>query len=105
MLHWLWFHLGLANGNSAWYLFPSGWGGDITIVVSILTAPFILWRKHDCGVRWCPRLAHHDFPDPDTQIVHHLCRKHHPQHPGKPLTAAQLQEKYHLYLGKKPGRG
>ena len=106
MLHWLAHLVGLDSGSGYWYLFWSGFGGDVAILGSILAAPFILWRKHDCGVRWCPRLARHDFTDPDGGIVHHLCRKHHPLHPGKkPVTAAHIRDQYHLYLGKKPGRG
>lgn len=105
MLHWLWFHLGLSNGNSPWYLFPSGWGGNIAIVASILTAPVLLYRKHNCGVRWCWRIARHEYKDPETGLAHQLCRRHHPEHPGKPVTAAELRRKHHLYLGRQPGKG
>ena len=105
MLHWLWFHLGLSNGNSSWYLFPSGWGGDLAIVASVLAAPVLLYRKHNCGVRWCWRLARHEFTDPAGGITHQLCRKHHPGHPGKPVTAAHIRDQYHLYLGRQRGKG
>lgn len=104
---WVWLlHIsGSDDVSGKWYGFWSGFGGDVAILGSVLAAPIVLWRKHDCGVRWCPRLARHDFTDPDTQIVHHLCRKHHPQHPGKPVTADEIRDKYHLYLGKQRGKG
>jgi hypothetical protein len=91
-MNWLWFHLGLANGNYAWYLFPSGWGGNLAIVLSVMTAPYLLWRKHNCVVRWCWRIGRHEFPDPSTGITHILCRRHDPRHPGRrPVTAAHIR--------------
>ncbi len=99
-MHWLYVHLGLAGGNSPWYLFPSGWGGNLAIVFSVLAAPVLLWRKHNCGVRWCWRIARHDYPDPVTGMIHPLCRRHHPAHPGKPVTAAELREHHHRHHGK-----
>jgi hypothetical protein len=98
--------LGIDDVSGPWYAFWSGFGGDVAILASILAAPVLLYRKHNCGVRWCWRIARHEFTDPDTHMTHQLCRRHHPEHPGsKPVTAAHIQEQYHLYLGKKPGRG
>ena len=63
-------------------------------------------RRSNCEVRWCWRIARHDQPDPVTAgLVHHLCRRHHPGHPGRQLTYAGLQRRLHLYLGDRPGRG
>ena len=109
-MHHLWAWLlelsGSQDSASKAYNFWSGFGGDVTILASILAAPFLLWRKHNCGVRRCWRLARHDFKDPGTGIIHQLCRRHHPEHPSnKPVSAAHIREQYHIYLGDKPGRG
>lgn len=98
--------LGIDDVSGYWYAFWSGIGGDIAIIGAFLTTPVVLYRKHNCGVRWCCRIARHDFTDPGTGIVHALCRKHHPGHPGrKPVSAAHIQAQYHLYLGRAPGKG
>lgn len=96
---------GVHYGSWVWYNFWSGFGGDVAILASILAAPVLLWRKNECGVRWCWRLGHHDLTDPDTGLTHVLCRKHHPMHPGKPVTVEHIRDVCHLYLGKKPGEG
>ncbi len=96
---------GIDNVSGRWYAFWSGFGGDVAILASILAAPVLLYRKHNCGVKRCWRLAKHDYTDPESGIIHALCRRHHPEHPGKPVTAAELQHRYHVYLGKQPGRG
>ncbi len=99
MLNWLWFHLGLSNGNSAWYLFPSGWGS--IIIPPILTAApivVVLLRKHNCHVHGCWRIGRH----PVEGTPYTVCSRHHPD--GE-LTAAQVRDRYHLYLGKQQGRG
>lgn len=98
--------MGVDNVSGRWYGFWSGFGGDVAILGSILASPILLYRKHDCGVRWCWRLGRHEFKEPDTGIVHMLCRKHHPEHPGrKAITSTELRHQYHLYLGKKLGKG
>lgn len=108
-MHHLWVEflhvLGVDNVSGEWYGFWSGFGGDLTLIASVLAAPIILWRKHDCDARRCPRLARHDFKDPETGTVQHLCRKHHPEESRKAPTGKQIQERYHLYLGKHPGKG
>lgn len=104
---WAWFLelTGSQTSSSKAYNFWSGFGGDVAILGSILAAPILLWRHHNCGVKRCWRLSKHDYTDPENGIVHHLCRKHHPEHPGKPVTAGELQRRYHVYLGKNPGHG
>lgn len=106
---WLWIlHVtGSDNVSGLWYGlgFWSGFGGDVALLASILAAPFILWRKHDCDARKCARLARHDFKDPETGLVQHLCRRHHPEESRKAPTGQEIQERYHLYLGKRPGKG
>jgi hypothetical protein len=109
-VHHLWAWIlelsGSKDSASEAYNFWSGFGGDVTILASILAAPIVLWRKHNCGIRRCPRLARHEFKDVETGIVHQLCRKHHPEHPGKkPVTEAHIRDQYHLYLGKQRGKG
>ena len=114
-VNWLAHVFGLDNGSGSWYLFWSGAGADLG-ELAIVGGLISIYRRHNCGVRWCPRLARHDFTDPDTEvpghpeavragITHHLCRKHHPLHGKKPVTAAHIQEQYHLYLGKQRGKG
>lgn len=76
---------GSQDSSSKAYNFWSGFGGDLAFVL----APLALWRKHNCGTRWCWRIAHHDWAD-EAGVVHHLCRKHHPDHPGKPIKASEI---------------
>ena len=108
-MHHLWLQFlhitGVDDVSGRWYAWWSGFAGDITLLAAILAAPWIQWKRASCGVRRCWRLARHDFTDPQTKIIHHLCRLHHPEHPGKPITAQELQARYRLYLGKRPGRG
>lgn len=102
ILHWL----GIDNVSGYAYAFWSGFGGDVAILGSVLAAPVLLYRKHNCGIRWCWRLARHEYIDPGTDITHQLCRKHHPDHPGrKPVSWRAFQEQHRLYLGKQAGRG
>ncbi len=103
VIPWLAHIFGLDSGSGEWYLFWSGVGSDIT-ELAILGGIVSIYRKHNCGVKHCPRIAHHDFTDPVTGLVHHLCRKHHPLDDG-PITATKLAERYHLYLGKQRGKG
>ena len=98
-MHWLWFHAGLSNGNSSWYLFPSGWGS--IIIPPLLTAAPIVWvllRRHNCEVHGCWRLGRHKVEG----TGHMVCRRHNPE--GN-ITAEHVRERYHLYIGSKPGKG
>lgn len=108
-MHHLWLQflhiLGVDNASGQWYLFWSGFVGDVTILFAILVAPYIQWKRHMCQVQHCWRFGRHSFHDPDEHVVRQLCWKHHPGVQDKQLTVRHLQEKHHLYLGKKPGRG
>lgn len=99
MGHWLWLHGGLSNGNSPWYLWPSGWGS--ILIPPILTAvPIVitLLRKNNCHVHRCWRLGRH----PVEGTAYLVCHNHDPA--GK-ITATDVRERYHLYMGRKPGPG
>jgi len=106
-VHHLWLQvlhiLGLDNGSGMWYLFWSGFVGDVTLLAAILVAPYVQWKRNNCQVERCWRFGRHPFTEDG--VVRHLCWKHHPDVAGKQLTVRHLQEKHHLYLGRKPGRG
>jgi len=97
-VHWIFVHAGLESGNSPWYLFPSGWGA--IIIPPLITAAPIVWvltRKHNCHQPRCWRIEH--LPAQGTPYV--TCRRHHPTPPGKDT----IRERYHLYAGRRVGRG
>lgn len=80
-MHALLHLLGVDDLTGAWYGFWSGIAGDL----SILAAPLVLLRKHNCHVRGCPRLGRHQV-DGTTWLV---CRRHHPDdHPTASAVAA-----------------
>lgn len=54
------------------YQFWSGIGSGSPVIAALA----IWWRKHNCHVHQCPRLAWH----PDPEHGHPVCRKHHPEH-------------------------
>lgn len=89
ILHWLAVHTGTVNEPGPYYAFFSGFGSDLG-ELSLLGGMIAVYRKHNCGTRWCPRLGRHDFTDQATSLTHHLCRRHHPGHPGRPLTARHI---------------
>lgn len=63
--------LGLDNASGAWYLWWSGFFGDLTI----FAVPLILLRKHNCHQKWCLRLGRH----PVAGTTFTVCKKHHPE--------------------------
>ncbi len=77
-------------GHFVWYDFHSGIGSNLQLIAAILIAPLILYRKHNCGQRWCWRIGRHELKDPVTGLSHMLCRRHHPDHPGKPVSAEHV---------------
>lgn len=101
ILHWL----GADSASGTPYLLWSGVVGDLTIIAAVLGFPMVLFRKFECEMAWCIRIARHDWTDPERNIRHHLCRKHHPDHSGKMLRRHEFQRKLGLYLGKQPGKG
>lgn len=90
--HWIAYMTGSQNtsGSPPNYNFWSGFGSDIaevTIIIGLIS----VYKKHNCHLRWCWRLAHHKLADPVTGIEYMLCRSHHPDHPGKrPVTVATI---------------
>ena|SRR5690242_9428082 len=102
MWHWVQVVFGFraGDGNSESYLFWSGIGSDLAYL-SFLWGAVVLYRRHACRMRWCPRIGRHEFTEPDTGVKRALCWKHHPDVERKQLT----RERLHLYLGDRPGKG
>ena len=74
---WLWPPL---HGNG--YQFWSGFGSDFG-EVAILTAAIAIYRRHQCHVKGCWRLAWHPSEE---HRGHPVCRTHHPHAgPGSEL--------------------
>jgi hypothetical protein len=70
-----WAHFfGLDNGSSIGYLFWSGIGSDIS-EIALIGAVITLYRKHQCHIGGCWRIARH--PVEDTGVI--VCAKHHPR--------------------------
>lgn len=84
--------LGLDSASGTAYLFWSGFAGDL-VYLGIFWA---LFKRHNCHVTRCWRIAR--FPAGEFRV----CRHHHP---GGAPTSKTVAERYHLYLGDKPGRG
>jgi hypothetical protein len=56
------------------YNFVSGPLADITLATAFLGWLYLFFRKHNCHVNRCPRLAWHPHP----VHGHPVCKKHHP---------------------------
>jgi hypothetical protein len=54
-------------------------------LLSFLSVPAVLFRKHNCHVRGCWRIGHHPLGP------YLLCRKHHPDIPDAAPTSEQLE--------------
>jgi hypothetical protein len=85
LVHWTGSDYGEPYGHFEPYDFLSGIAG-----LSLLGLLLNQLRKWNCGTRWCWRIGRHNFTDPTTGITHVLCRKHHPHHPGKPVTLEHI---------------
>ena len=96
-MHWLSHFLGLDNLSGPYYGFWSGFGSDLS-ELAIAGGLIGVLRKHNCHVRWCWRVGRH--PVEGTPFV--VCRRHHPD---GPVTAKDIRERHHLYLGSRPGKG
>ena len=90
--HWLAVHTGTVNESGPYYGFWSGFGSDIG-EVAIIGGVIQLYRKHNCHVRGCLRIAHHEYTMGG--VVYHLCRKHHPATPNE-LQHAETFLEHHL---------
>lgn len=76
--HWLAVHTGTVNEPGPYYGFFSGFGSDLGEIA--LVGGFIaLYRKHNCHVKGCWRIAHHEVEGTPWKV----CRKHHPDTPNK----------------------
>lgn len=74
MIHWLYYHAGLASPSYAWYLFHSGFGSILERLLELSVIGYILLRKHNCHTRRCWRIG--KFPDVEGKGWHY-CRRHH----------------------------
>lgn len=85
-VHWTGSDYGGRYGIFQPYDFLSGLAGLSLFGILLNTL-----RKHNCHTRWCFRIGHHAFVDPATGVAYVMCRKHHPDHPGrKQITAGYI---------------
>jgi hypothetical protein len=69
MIWWISHVLGLDNASGPWYLFWSGFGADLGLIGGAL----LLFRRHNCHVKWCPLVGRHKVGE----FV--VCALHHPK--------------------------
>ena len=81
---WVEIHVGATNEPGAYYGFWSGFGSDIG-EIAIIGAVFAMYKKHNCHVAGCWRMARH--PVEGTPYI--VCRRHHPAVP-KVITAEHI---------------
>lgn len=86
MITWLYVHLGIA-GNGPYYGFWSGFGSDLA-EFGIIGALIANYRRHNCHVRGCWRVAKH--PVDGTPYI--TCRRHHPDLSGKAPTRTAIEK-------------
>ena len=72
LLHWFLSWTGANNPSGVAYGLWSGFLSDIG-EVTLIAAAYAWYRRNNCEVTGCPRLARHA-----TAASHHVCRKHHP---------------------------
>jgi hypothetical protein len=87
--HWLAIHTGTDNEPGPYYGFWSGFGSDIG-EVALVGAVFAVYKRHNCHRRWCWRFGHYDFTNEQTGLTYKLCRKCHPDHPGRRLSQRHI---------------
>lgn len=75
-MHWLQHILGLDDPSGRPYLFWSGIAADVSEAFPIVGLIYVSFRRHNCEIHWCPRLARQT-----TAAGNRLCRKHHPDGP------------------------
>lgn len=84
--HWLAVHTGTVNESGPFYGFWSGFGSDIG-EVTIVGGLVVMVRQHQCQAHRCWRLRFHT-----TAAGHAVCKKHHEQVHGGPLTLEDIQD-------------
>jgi hypothetical protein len=83
VVHLLLHVLGLDDASGRWYLWWSGVGADLGYLAVVAG----LYRRHNCEIHRCPRLARHQ-----TNAGHHTCRR---RHPDGPLTVEAAHAAHH----------
>ena len=89
--HWIEVHTGTVNESGPYYGFWSGFGSDIGEIL-ILGGVVQLYRKHNCHVKGCYRIARH--PVQGTDYI--VCKKHHPNLPEGDITHQHILDAYKL---------
>jgi hypothetical protein len=84
LVHWTGGDYPAPYGVPYGHLLPYDWLSGI-LGLSFLGLFLTQFRKHNCHVRWCPRIARHPFTDAATGATYLLCRRHHPATPDKGL--------------------
>jgi hypothetical protein len=74
LFHWFLHATGSDNVSGVEYGFWSGFGGDLTVVGALLTAPAIYVKHHNCSRTRCLRLGHVRHEDGKSVV---LCHRHH----------------------------
>lgn len=87
--YWVEIHTGTVNEPGPFYGFWSGFGSDIG-ELAIIGAVIGMYRKHNCHVKGCFRIAKH--PVEGTSFC--ACKKHHPATPEGDITAQHIAEAY-----------
>ena len=73
---------GASNPAGTTYGFWSGFGSDLG-EFAIIVGLYSIYKKHNCHIKGCWRIAHHQFIDKSTGDTYLLCRKHHPNIPKR----------------------
>ena len=96
VLHWLAVHTGTVNEPGPYYGFWSGFGSDIG-EIALIGAVLGIFRKHNCEVKGCWRLARHE-----TAAGHKVCRKHHPDISNKAPTNQEVIDAHAAAIDQNP---
>lgn len=74
---WIQYHIGMTDGGGRPYLFWSGAGSDFT-ELAILGGLIQIFRQHNCGVKGCYRIGHHEVKGTHMKTCHkHATISHH----------------------------
>jgi hypothetical protein len=92
LVHWTGSDYGFPYGHFQPYDFLSGFAS-----LSIIGLLIAQCRKHNCHQPRCWRIGR--LPVQGTAYV--VCHRHHPSPPGRDT----IRQRYHLYAGRRPGRG